>query len=84
MAIESFSDEIKLLARQTRKLIYKVYPHVVEVVWVKQKNAGYGTGEKKKTEHFCWIMPASRHVNLGFNYGAELPDPHQLLEGTGK
>jgi hypothetical protein len=29
-------------------------------------------------------MPATRHVNLGFNYGAELPDPHKLLEGTGK
>jgi hypothetical protein len=23
-------------------------------------------------------------VNLGFNYGAELPDPAGLLEGTGK
>lgn len=29
-------------------------------------------------------MPATNHVNLGFNYGAELPDPNNLLEGTGK
>jgi len=29
-------------------------------------------------------MPATKHVNLGFNYGAELPDPKNLLEGTGK
>jgi hypothetical protein len=29
-------------------------------------------------------MLASKHVNLGFNYGAELPDPSKLLEGTGK
>jgi len=29
-------------------------------------------------------MPASKHVNLGYNYGAELPDPKNLLEGTGK
>lgn len=29
-------------------------------------------------------MPASKHVNLGFNYGAELPDPKKLLGGTGK
>ncbi|MBL0024290.1 MAG: DUF1801 domain-containing protein [Saprospiraceae bacterium] len=29
-------------------------------------------------------MPATHHVNLGFNYGADLPDPHHLLEGTGK
>ncbi|MEO9021292.1 MAG: DUF1801 domain-containing protein [Ginsengibacter sp.] len=83
-AIQSFSDDIKELARQTRKLIYKVLPEVVEVVWIKQKNTGYGTGPKKKTEHFCWLMPATNHVTLGFNYGAKLPDPKSLLEGTGK
>ena len=83
-AIQSFSDEIKEIARQTRKLIYKVLPEVVEVVWIRQKNTGFGTGPKKKTEHFCWVMPATNHVNLGFNYCAELPDPKNLLEGTGK
>lgn len=83
-AIESFSNEIKEIARETRKLIYKVLPEVVEVVWIKQKNIGFGTGIKKKTEHFCWLMPATNHVNLGFNYGSELPDPKNLLEGTGK
>ena len=83
-AIESFSEEIKELAWQTRELIYTSFPEVVEVVWVKQKNAGYGTGVKKMSEHFCWIMPATNHVTLGFNYGAELPDPKDLLEGTGK
>ena len=83
-AIESFSDEIKEIARQTRKLIHKVLPEFVEVVWIRQKNTGFGTGPKKKTEHFCWVMPATNHVNLGFNYGAELPDPKNILEGTGK
>ncbi|HTO14637.1 MAG TPA: DUF1801 domain-containing protein [Edaphocola sp.] len=83
-AIQNFSEEIKEIARQTRKLIYKVLPEVVEVVWIRQKNIGFGTGHKKKTEHFCWIMPATNHVNLGFNYGSELPDPKNLLEGTGK
>ncbi len=81
-AIQTFSDDIREIARQTRKLIYTVLPDVVEVVWVRQKNTGFGTGPKKKTEHFCWIMPATNHVNLGFNYGAELPDPKKLLKGT--
>jgi hypothetical protein len=83
-AIEGFSDNIKDIARQTRQLIFSILPNAVEVVWVQQKNIGFGTGLKKKTEHFCWLMPASNHVNLGFNYGAELPDPYNLLEGTGK
>lgn len=83
-AIQGFSYEIQEIARQTRKLIYNVLPDVVEVVWIRQKNIGFGTGPKKKTEHFCWLMPATNHVTLGFNYGAELPDPKNLLEGTGK
>ena len=56
----------------------------MEVVLIQQKTIGFGTGEKKSTEHFCWIMPTQNHVNLGFNYGAELPDPKKILEGTGK
>ncbi len=83
-AIKSFSDEIKELSRQTRNLIYKILPKVVEVIWIRQKNIGFGTGPKKKTEYFCWLMPASKHVTLGFNYGAELPDPKSILEGNGK
>lgn len=83
-AIQTFSDDIREIARQTRKLIYTMLPDVVEVVWVRQKNTGFGTGPKKKTEHFCWIMPATNYVNLGFNFGAELPDPKKLLKGTGK
>lgn len=83
-AIQTFPKEMQEIARQARNLIFKILPEVVEVVWVPQKNTGFGTGIKKKTEHFCWLMPATNHVNLGFNYGAELPDPTNLLEGTGK
>lgn len=83
-AIQSFSEEIKELTRQTRRSIHEILPEVVEVVWIHQKNIGFGTGPKKKTEHFCWLMPAKHHVTLGFNYGAELPDPKGLLEGSGK
>ena len=83
-ATASYSEPIKALARQVRALIHDILPEVVEVVWVQQKNTGFGTGPKKNTEHFCWLMPTKNHVNLGFNYGAELPDPNKLLEGTGK
>ena len=83
-AIQGFPENIKVIAIQTRNLIYEILPEVVEVVWERQKIAGYGTGIKKNSEHFCWIMPTKNHVNLGFNYGTELPDPKRILEGTGK
>ena len=33
---------------------------------------------------FAYVNAFRAHVNVGFFRGAELPDPHSLLEGTGK
>ena len=81
--LEGRPPEIAKIAKQARALVLEILPESYEVVWTVQKNVGYGTGPKKQTEHFCWISPASKHVTFGFNYGAELPDPAGLLEGTG-
>jgi hypothetical protein len=59
-------------------------PNITEVPWGNQKIAGYGVGPKKLSEHFCYIAPQKKHVNLGFMYGVDLPDPDKLLEGTGQ
>ncbi|MGH7698563.1 MAG: DUF1801 domain-containing protein, partial [Candidatus Dormibacteria bacterium] len=32
----------------------------------------------------AYLAVASWHVSLGFTHGSALPDPHHLLEGTGK
>ena len=32
----------------------------------------------------CWIQPHKDYVRLGFFNGATMPDPENLLEGTGK
>jgi hypothetical protein len=82
--LATFNPEIQKLARLSRALIYSVLPETVEVVWQKQKSAGYGTGAKKMSEQFSWLAPVSKHLTFGFYYGAELPDPEGLLEGTGK
>lgn len=83
-AIAKSSPKVQQLANNLRKLIFDVYPKVVEVPWIKQQIIGYGVGPKKMTEHFCYIAPYGEHVNLGFNYGLVLPDPDHLLEGSGK
>lgn len=77
-------EQSQKLAHQLRALIIDVYPAVVEVPWPNQRIAGYGVGPKKMSEHFCYIALQKGYVNLGFYYGAELPDPAGLLEGTGK
>ena len=78
------NPEVQELARQARDLIVSVYPGVVEVPWPKQRVIGYGVGPKKMSEHFCYISVSKNHINLGFMYGSELPDPEKLLGGEGK
>lgn len=83
-AIAEGRADIQALARGARALIGDVYPEVVEVPWPRQQITGYGLGPKKMSEHFCYIGIHGEHVNLGFYYGADLPDPAGLLQGTGK
>ncbi|HEV2903308.1 MAG TPA: DUF1801 domain-containing protein [Gaiellaceae bacterium] len=42
-----------------------------------------GTGPKKFSEQFAYLMPFKRHVTLGFYCGGELPDPAGLLPRSG-
>lgn len=44
---------------------------------------GYGPTDRV-SDTVCMIGAYSSHVNLGFNEGTELEDPHRLLQGTGK
>ena len=39
---------------------------------------------EKMGDAFCMIPIYTAHLNLGFNKGALLDDPDQLLQGTGK
>ena len=82
--IAAASPDLQEIARAIRALIADVMPGVTEVPWAKQKTAGYGVGPKKMSEHFCYIAPQKRYVNLGFFYGTDLPDPAGLLAGNGK
>ena len=82
--ISRASSEIKEIAHAVRALLIEIMPGITEVPWGNQKIAGYGVGPKKMSEHFCYIAPQKNYVNLGFMYGADLPDPEGLLDGSGK
>ena len=81
--LEGRSEAVKQLALETRELIRELLPQVVEVVWPAQRSSGYGTGPKKNSEQFCWILAHDAHVALAFPFGVELDDPAGLLGGTG-
>ena len=81
--IGSSSPDVQKVARAVRDLVYDVLPETVEVVWPRQKSVGWGTGPKKFTEQFAYLMPFKHHVTLGFYRGGELSDPSGLLPPTG-
>jgi Domain of unknown function (DU1801) len=81
--ISGATPEVQELAQAVRRLVYDVLPQTVEVVWPKQGSVGWGTGPKKFTEQFAYLMPFKQHVTLGFYYGGELPDPAGLLPTAG-
>ena len=78
-AMSGAPEDIEELARAVRDLIFEVFPQAVEVVWQKQGSVGWGTGPKKFTEQFAYLMPFAKHVTLGFYHGGALADPARLL-----
>jgi hypothetical protein len=76
--------DLVALARRLRAVILEVDPDAVETVRLGDNAATYGVGPRKMTDGYAYIMPLRGYVNLGFYQGAALPDPAQLLEGTGK
>lgn len=81
--IASSSEQVQVLAHAVRDLVYDVLPEAVEVVWPRQGSVGWGTGAKKFTEQFAYLMPFKRHVTLGFYRGGELADPDGVLPDKG-
>src|SRR5918999_1226700 len=81
--IAASPPEVQELARAVRDLVFDVLPQAVEVIWPRQRSVGWGTGPRKFTEQFAYLMPFKRHVTLGFYRGGELPDPEGLLPQTG-
>ena len=50
---------------------------------IKWGTPGYWLPEISR-RNICYIAPHSNYVRLGFFNGATMPDPQNLLEGTGK
>jgi hypothetical protein len=73
---------VRPLVRAARELVVSVWPDAVEKL-LKDTTIRYGTGPRMSDE-VLYIAGFTSHVNLGFVRGAHLPDPHGLLEGTGK
>jgi hypothetical protein len=82
--LDRFSDEVHEIMLNLRERVLALSPEVGEIV----SDAGYTVslqyGPDDKVSHaFCYIAGFSKHANLGFQHGANLPDPRNVLAGTG-
>lgn len=81
--LATYDEHIQNLAEQTKELIQKTLPGVQEYPDEKARVIGYGYANTYK-DTICTIILSKKEIKLGFYKGSELPDPAQLLTGTGK
>jgi hypothetical protein len=81
--LEPYSPEVQKLALATRAFVLRLIPNAIEMVDTKSKLIGFGFSSGYK-DMICSLIPAKSWVTLGIGWGAELPDPQKLLEGSGK
>jgi hypothetical protein len=82
--LTAYDPGIAELALALRQIILEEAPDASESIYQVYTVAIWFGYSGKMKDMFCYITTNTRHVNLGFPRGAELPDPNRVLEGDGK
>lgn len=77
------ATDLQIIATTLRDVVRAADPNAFEEARIGDKAYHFGTGPRKTTDGYAYLMAQKDRVNLGFYQGAELPDPTGLLEGTG-
>ncbi|MBM6614619.1 DUF1801 domain-containing protein [Desemzia sp. RIT804] len=77
--VEELPDNIQEITQTLRTLVLETSPKLIEEYKWSMPNYSY-------KGLVCYLQPAKKHVNLGFQRGNELEekDIHNLLQGSGK
>ena len=81
--LSQYDNQVIDNALKLREILLKNLPGVIEQIDIPAKLIAYCYGQKY-SEMICTIIPSKKGLKLGFYKGNELPDPGQLLQGTGK
>jgi hypothetical protein len=82
--IAKFAPEMSKLIRSARAKMRGILPQALELVYDNYNFfvIGYGPNEKAGDAIFS-LAAQAKGLSLCFLQGAKLPDPHQLLRGSG-
>ena len=76
-SIQAISQILRQMVRDSMP------PDAHEVLYAKQNHIGYSLTGKQR-DRVLYICPMRNYARLGFMDGANLPDPEQVLTGSGK
>lgn len=82
--IDKFEPVMAKRIREVRVELRKRFPMAIELVYDNYNFfvIGYSPTEKP-TDYIVSLAANSKGVGLSFNHGADLEDPHGILEGSG-
>ena len=79
-----FPGTVQDIALRLRARVLSVVPNAHEFVWDASNAVSLVYAPATRWQDgVCHIAIYAKHVNLGFNDGATLPDPLGMLKGTG-
>jgi hypothetical protein len=82
--LKRFDPAIRELALEARELVLRVLaPPNESILDVYVLAMNYGFSERMK-DQVVYIGVYTKHINLGFYWGAQMDDPEGVLEGSGK
>lgn len=82
--IAPYAEAVQTVALAARKLILEEAPEANEFVYEVYTIADHFAFTERPSDAFVFTTTHANWVNLGFNFGALLPDPDGLLRGDGK
>ncbi len=71
------------LFKDLREYILEIYPDSNELLYHTHALTTVFSISDKLADAFCMLPIYTNHLNLGFNKGTLINDPHHLLKGTG-
>ena len=82
--VEQLLHDLQLTHPDLHAIVLSVRATVRSVAADAEERVMYGGILFSAPEQFCGVFAYSAHVSMEFGKGAELQDPHRVLEGSGK
>jgi hypothetical protein len=83
--LEAYDPTVARIALGLREIVLEEAPDADESIYQVAYTLAIWFGfSSKSKDTFCYISTHTKHVNLGFPWGATLADPNRVLLGEGK